>query len=225
MMMHSLDRKAVFLLVVLSVFLASCEQRINTPSNPMVNSTPVPAKKVLGSFYPIEGTHYQLASISAVPEEREDVYDFSRLLSEGRSDYGVYNYVFLDVEAETVYPLLPNNETLIYSTQGYPLPKDTDVEKVPVAWWLYTLIKEDTNEDKEFSYLDKKTLAVSDVGGKGYAEVITGVDQILGDAFKAGDVLLIIYRAGDKNFLAHIDLAARKVTKTTELPSFGEDVK
>jgi hypothetical protein len=99
------------------------------------------------------------------------------------------------------------------------------VPKIVVAWWLYTLVKADTTKDGQLSSADQKTLAISDVGGKGYTELVSGVDQVLGDAYKDGDILLLIYRTGDKNFLARVDLASRKVIKTTEIQSFGADVK
>lgn len=218
-------RKIAFLFSVLLVTLTACNQSIGRPIE-AVNGTPVPVEKMLGAFYPIEGTQYQLASIATAQGEGGRGYDLTDLFSRGRLDnYGVYNYVFLDVEAETVHALLPTNEYVILSIQGYPVPKSDELEKIPTAWWLYSIVKADTNQDKQFSYLDKKTLAVSDVGGQGYTEVITDVDQILADVFKEDNALLVIYRANDKNFLAHVDLAARKVTKTTELPSFGEDVK
>jgi hypothetical protein len=223
--MPRLDRKIVLVFCALLIALTGCSNPISR-SVETVNGTPVPAKKMLGAFYPIEGTHYQLASIATDKGESSNRgYDFSQLFSYGRSDYSVYNYVFLDVDGEKVHALLPTNENAILSIQGYPTPNANQEPKIVVAWWLYTIVKEDTNKDEQLSYPDKKTLAISDVGGDGYTEIIADVDQVLGDAFKAGDVLLIIYRAKGKNFLAHVDLAARKVTTTTELPSFGEDVK
>ena len=220
-------RNIVFAFGALLIALTACSSAIPGRSVETVNGTPVPVKKTLGAFYPIEGTHYQLASISVDQGESSSGYDFTRLFSYGRSDYSVYNYVFLDVATETVHALLPTNLNVILSIQGYPTPNSSDLsaQKIPVAWWLYTLVKEDTNKDEQLSYPDKKTLAVSDVAGNGYTEIVADVDQILGNVFKEGNVLLLIYRANGKNFLAHVDLSARKVTATTELPSFGEDVK
>ena len=220
--MSTFTRSVISIFGIFVIGLTAC---MPPRSAETINGTPVPVKKTLGSFYPIEGTHYQLASISTDQGESGRGADLSRLFSYGRSDYSVYNYVFLDVDGETVHALLPTNQNVILSIEGYPVSKTDDLTKVPVAWWLYTIVKEDTNQDQQLSYLDRKTLAVSDVAGNGYTEIITGVDQILADVFKDGNVLLIVYRANGKNFLAHVDLAARKVTSTSELPSFGEDVK
>lgn len=224
--MPALSRKSVFIFSLLLIALTACSISASQPVE-LVNGTPVPVKKVLGGFYPIEGTHYQIAGIAPdrSESERGNGYDLSQLFSSGRLDYSVNNYVFLDVDSETVHALLPTNQNVILSVQGYPMPKANDIAKLPVAWWFYSIAKEDTNKDGRLSDSDKKTLSVSDVGGQGYTELIADVDGILGDAYKDGNVLVLIYRANDKNFLAHVDLLARKVTQTTELPSFGEDVK
>lgn len=223
-------RKIFFALSALVILLTSCSGLVGRSDGGKelnASGTPVPVKKTLGIFYPIQGTQYQLASITPQQDEasRSANYDFSQLFSSGRYDYSVYNYVFLDTANESVYSLLPTNEDAILSIEGYPEPDPNATPKIPVAWWLYTLVKKDTNADGELSSADQETLAVSDVGGKGYTELIDGVDHVLADVYKDGNVLLIIYHTNGKNFLASIDLASRKVTKTTELPSFGEDVK
>ena len=221
-----LMRKMMLILGLLTLILAACSGMVGRSGNKELNTsgTPIPVKKVLGGFHPIDGTQYQLASID-IPSEGGGRYDFSQLFSSGRSDYGVYNYVFWDTQSESVYALLPSNEDSILSIQGYPVPDSNATPKIPVAWWFYTLAKDDTNQDEKLTLADEKTLAISDVGGKGYTELVSGVDVVLGDVYKDGNILLLIYRAKDKNFLAHVDLTSRKVTQTTELPSFGDDVK
>lgn len=219
-------RKMMPVLVLLAILLAACSGMVGRSGNKEIGAsgTPIANPKILGSFYPIHGTHYQLASIIS-SGDGESSYDFSQLFSRGRFDYSVYNYVFLDTQSESVYALLPNNEDSILSIQGYPVPDANATPTIPVAWWFYTLAKDDTNQDEKLTLADEKTLAISDVGGKGYTELVSGVDQVLGDVYKDGNILLLIYRAKGKNFLAHIDLTSRKVTQTTELPSFGDDVK
>jgi hypothetical protein len=221
------DMRKLIFWITLALMLTACSGLVSRVTKGEEGGTPAPIKKVLGAFYPIAGTQYQLANITTEQGEsgRSGSYDFSQLFSYGRSDYSVYNYVFLDVKSESVYALLPTNVSVILSIQGYPAPNANIEPKIPVAWWLYTLVKTDSNEDGQLSYTDQKTLAISDVGGQGYTELISDVDQVLGDVYKDGNVLLLIYRTNGKNFLASIDLASRKVTRNAELPSFGEDVK
>lgn len=222
-----LMRKMMLILGLLTLILAACSGMVGRSGNKEAvngSGTLIANPKILGSFYPIDGTQYQLASIIS-SGDGEGSYDFTQLFSRGRSDYSVYNYVFLDTQSESVYALLPSNEDSILSIQGYPVPDSNATPKIPVAWWFYTLAKDDTNQDEKLTLADEKTLAISDVGGKGYTELVSGVDVVLGDVYKDGNILLLIYRAKDKNFLAHVDLTSRKVTQTTELPSFGDDVK
>ncbi len=220
-------RKMMLALGLLAMMLTACSGMVGrSGSKDAANSgTPIANPKRLGSFYPIDGTQYQLASIITSQDGSDGNYDLTQLFSRGRSDTSVYNYIFLDTQSETVYALLPNNEDTILSIQGYPVPDSNATPKIPVAWWFYTLVKADTNQDGKLTLADEKTLAISDVGGKGYTELVSGVDQVLGDVYKDGNILLLIYRAQGKNFLAHIDLTSRKATQTTELPSFGDDVK
>lgn len=226
--MHHKSHKRWVLGFVFVLALTACSRAASTPQAANSKGTPAPVAKVLGGFNVIDGTQYQIATISTANDSSESSrYDISQLFTYERSNYNIYNYVFLDVDKETVHALLPTNEYSILSIQGYPLPgPNTPPDpKPPVSWWLYTIIKADTDHSRQFNYADKQTLAVSDVGGNGYTEIISDVDSVLGVAFKEGNALLIIYRSNHKNFLAHVHLPTRTVTNTLELPSFGEDVK
>jgi hypothetical protein len=218
----------LFLGILLVSAMACTRTSVKTPTA-AGGPSPTPSTKSVGTFYPIDGTNYQLAAIeTSYGESSGSGFDPRELFSYGRSNYSVHNYVFFDVDAETVAPLLPTNQQIILSMSGFPTPKTPvtpDEPKIPVAWWLYTLVKADTNGDGQLSYQDKQTLGISDVGGKGYVEMIPDIDAMLASTYKSGDVLLVIYHAEAKYYLAHIDLPSRTVTKTTELPSFGGDVK
>lgn len=221
-------RKFILTLGLLTIFLTACSGLVGRSAKPTDGeATLVPVKKTLGLFYPIADTHYQMAAISASPDSRDSgSYDLSQLFTSRRYDYGAYNYVFLDVNAEKVHALLPNNESLILSVQGYPTPtSSTDAPQIPVSWWLYTVVTKDTDQNSQLTSADLKTLSISDVGGNGYTELVSDVEWVLGNIYKTGDKLLVIYRSKDKNFLTSIDLTSHKVITTSELPSFGNDVK
>jgi hypothetical protein len=183
-------------------------------------------EKTLGEFRSIAGTNYLIASVTG-SESNTNIYD--ELFSSGRwygRGYGFsqYNLVFLDAATETVYPLLDTNEYEIVSMDGFPKPvyelneNKPPEQKEPIAWWLFSIIKSDTDQDNDLTSLDKQTLSVADVGGKGYTEIIADVDNLLGTAYKDNDTLLVIYRSNGKNYLAHVDLPSRQVSSTEELP-------
>ena len=69
------------------------------------------------------------------------------------------------------------------------------------------------------------TLAISDVGGARYTEIIPGIDRELGRVLPDEDTLLIIYDTGDEKLMATVDLSQPSVIKTTELPFLGTDVE
>ncbi len=89
---------------------------------------------------------------------------------------------------------------------------------------MYSVIKKDTNNDGYFGDRDKLTIAISDVGGNGYAELIENVDAILSQIYKDNSALFIIYNADEKNFIAKLNPSTREIISTTEM-DLGEDVK
>jgi hypothetical protein len=126
------------------------------------------------------------------------------------------------MDSEQFQTLLPSNESIILNKTGLP---SFDTNTAPVKWWLYSVVNADTNQDKKLTDQDKFILAMSDVDGKNYVELIPDVDQLLGQFMKSDTVLFFFYRQNDKKYYAKIDLQARKVISTAEYPSFGADVK
>lgn len=192
-----------------------------------------PVDKVLGDFSFVDGTDYMIAFVTGSDGETSIL---NELFSSGRwygggYGYNQYNLVFLDIDSEAVYPLLDTNDYEIVSMEGFPTPvvsfnnqSETVLPKDPIAWWLFSIVKSDTDQDGDLSSLDKQTLSISDVGGRGYTEIIPDVDNVLATAFKDGDILLVIYRSNNKNYLAHVNLPLREVQSTEELP-LGAEIK
>lgn len=203
----------------------------NSPSSSQQEDEPI--AKTLGNFRSIEGTDFLITSVTG---GNYDTNILSELFSSGRwygGNYGYnqYNLVFLDITTETVYPLLDTNEYEITSMEGFPKPvpnfnnqSGPQQPATPIAWWLFSIVKSDTDMDEELSALDKKTLSIADVGGRGYTEIIQDVDDLLGTAFKNNETLLIIYRSNGTSYLARVDLPSRQVNSSEELP-LGDEIK
>jgi hypothetical protein len=215
-----LHKKRVFALVLGALFLVSlaCTSGSTSPGAP-VSGTAEPRKKDLSEFSQITGTKILIAAV--YQGESGNGLDFS--LNSGREySTNVYNYVFFDMDSEQFHALLRANEYAILSKIGLPVSGN---EVAPIKWWLYYVVKADTNQDKQLSNQDKFTVSMSDVAGNGYIELIPDIDQALGQFMKSDTLLLFFYLQNDKKYYAKIDLQSRSVVATTEYPSFGPDVK
>jgi hypothetical protein len=204
--------------------------------NPSGSSEPVPTslpiEKILSSFNPIQGTNYLMAGVVSAPVTRDSSFNPLEWINNSArySSYSsdTHNYVFFNLNTEEYKRLLPTNEYSIFQTSGFPtLQYDSanpDQPAPTVEWWVYGVIKKDTNADGYFGSGDKLTIGLSDVGGNGYTEVIENVDAILSQIYKDNSALFIIYNADEKNFIAKINPSTREVISTTEM-DLGEDVK
>jgi hypothetical protein len=227
-------KRIVPFVIALGLILTACIPGF-VDRNPSGNSetapTLQPAEKILSSFNPIKGTNYLMAGIISAPVTREgSLNPLEWINSSGYSAYssGTYNYVFFNLDTEQYNRLLPANEYVIYQTSGFPAlqydPANPDQPAPTVEWWVYSIIKKDTNNDGFLGYEDKFTIGLSDVGGNGYTELIENVDGVLAQVYKNGAALFIIYSADEKNYIAKINPSMREVISTTEM-DLGEDVK
>jgi hypothetical protein len=183
-------------------------------------ATAEPARKELSSFSQVIGTQILVAVIYG----GEDLSGLEFSLNSSSRDYpvSVHNYIFFDMDSEQFRTLLPTNDYTVLNKSGIPY---ADSATNPVKWWLYSVIKSDTNKDKMISEKDKFALAMSDVDGQNYVELIPDIDQALGQFMKSDTLIFYFYKQNDKKYYAKIDLQARKVISTAEYPSFGPDVK
>jgi hypothetical protein len=201
------------------IILVSCK-RVQTEGPSVTRANPK-TKRSLGGFRRVEGTQYLWATIGSEEGRGYSYFDSSK------SSYGgnVYNYVFFDTISESTDRLFPTNDYLIVGTTRYPELKDGDTTALPVQWFLYSLVKKDSNGDKEFTYEDKKTIALSDCSGKNYVEVISDVESIFGQSQRDSNSLIVFYNKDAKRYFSVIDLPNKKLLTTKELPSLGDDVQ
>lgn len=222
-------------IIALGLILTACIPNL-VDRNPAVNSEPAPTlqpvEKILFSFSPIQGTNILMAGVISAPVSREGSLNPLEWINNSSrySSYSsnTYNYVFFNLDKEEYKRLLPSNDYVIYQTAGFPTlqyePSNPDQPAPPVEWWLYSIIKKDTNQDGYLGSEDKITIGLSDVGGNGYTELIENVDAILGQIYKDDFTMFIIYNADQKNYIVKVNLSTREILSTTEM-DLGEDVK
>lgn len=194
-----------------------CQNRQHAAvSSTMLRANPE-SPRMLGDFKVIEGTSYLMAAI----------YSEAKIEStfKSGSHNDLHNHYFLNTKDESARQLLPTNDFVIENTFRLPEENQNAKEPVAVKWFLYYLIKDDSDGDAKLTHKDTKVLAISDSSGAGYAELIKDVEHVYGQVLSDPDTLLIAYRSGSKKYSARLDLISRKVVSTRELSNLGADVQ
>jgi hypothetical protein len=215
------------MLALVLMLLSGCNLSSQAAPAPTAGGALTVVPKVVGAFDRITDTDYLVAPIEADTEQERSSFSFNLSSGSGYNAPGIYNYVFVNRLDETVQQLIPTNDFVILQQTGFPERWGTVGERdfPPLAWFLYSVVKADTNGDKELARGDRFTLVVADVGGRGYTELIDDVEAVLGATLRDPRTLVVIYRAKGGIQLARLDLPGRRVLATTPLPSFGPDVR
>jgi len=120
---------------------------------------------------------------------------------------------------------MSTNDYWISETISFPETRESNQKSEPVQWFLYFVVKEDTDGDKKLTYKDNRVVAVSDAAGMGFTELITDVEEVFGQAIRDSNTLFVLYRSKSKKNVARIDLPNRKVVSTNELGLEFADMK
>jgi hypothetical protein len=230
-------KRLPILLLVLAISLSTfaCSRNVipqDSSGNTEAPEAPKPIEKTLSSFTPITDTDYLMAGIVPVEVTRDaSLNPFEWISSSGYSSYSsyaTYNYVFFNTQTEKYHRLLPDNNFVIFQTAGFPQqvydPNDPNKPAPIIEFWMFNIIKADTNADGYFDYRDKLTIGIADVSGANYTELIENVDAIQSQYYKDPSNFFIIYNVNEKNFIAKINPITHEVVSTTEM-DLGEDVK
>jgi hypothetical protein len=197
---------------------------------------PAPKNVWMTEFKQINGTSYLHAPIYVAEQEQKSV--LRQIKSAGseysgrESDYtpDIRNYMFVHRDNLSARKLLSNNSSRLLELEqiGEPAPPDqsnTDpsrtnnwIKTVKTLWYVQVLA--DTNGDKKLDDLDRKQIAISDISGENYTEVIKNIDKILLVYPKGLDRRLVFYTSGKKHFVADVDLPNRQAT-IKELPALN----
>ncbi|WP_406698292.1 hypothetical protein V5E97_05475 [Singulisphaera sp. Ch08] len=186
------------------------------------------APRFLEHFNRVPGAPFLMASIGSSAD-----YQRSSLASYSTSASFTHNYVFLSLDNQSIRRLLPTNDH--YISEAVALPEALDgrpaVDKAGtlgregVQWWLFDVVKQDTNLDGDFDGQDLHTLGVSDAGGSGYTELIEGITKHYGRTLRDPNTLVVVYESGGTKRVSLIDLPKRTVLSTTSFPDLGSDLK
>ncbi|MGF1673011.1 MAG: hypothetical protein ACFCUV_04900 [Rivularia sp. (in: cyanobacteria)] len=165
-------------------------------------------KMSLGSFRELEGTSYLMAPINSQENSRQSYYDQNTLRT--------YNYLFFNTNDKSAQRLVVGNKFLFLNAQEVVLQRRDD--KIITGMW-YEVVKADSNNDGRLDEQDNKTIAVSDVSGSDYTEVIDQIDRLLGSHQKNSTTLLVFYEFENREYVAEISMDRRVLVEKQVLPS------
>ncbi|MGB6298962.1 MAG: hypothetical protein WBF90_22675 [Rivularia sp. (in: cyanobacteria)] len=180
-------------------------------ANTVANKIPQEDNKVktsLGNFSELEGTPYLMAPVNSQLDYRQD--------SSGKKPSTIRNYLFVNVNDKSIQQLVPKNDFLFVNAQKVVLERRDD-QIVRGIW--YEVIKADSNNDKIIDNKDKKTIAVSDVSGSDYTEVIDEVDRFLGSHQKDSTTVLVFYELDGREYIGEIDIRERVLVEKVVMPA------
>ena len=188
-----------------------------------------PPELILGNFELIEGTSYYVAEIFNDRPSSYLAYGSSRWYSIG-SGGQTRNLVFLDGETLASTKLYDQNSSFILSIVPFPQKSNsqensTDQELIPVQWFVYYVVHQDSNNDGLLNENDQGVLAISDFNGLRYKEILPGALNLYELTMPENGRLLVIYKTTDGRFASIIDMPAQELIHTESLPELGTEVK
>jgi len=225
--MNTPAQKALLGLALSAVVFAACGTRNNSGHQTSTTATkPEDRPLVINEFQRVQGTRYLMAEIIEALS-RSSASSFS---SPGNRTSR--NLVFLDGESLASHKLFDTSAYVILDTTPFPshdheneneaaLPHDPIVTQ----WLVYQVVKEDTDRDGQLDFSDRQAIGVTDAGGTGYVEILSGLDHVLGMTMVHAGQLVVVYSKGGSKSASVIDLDKRAVVSTKNLTDLGPDVR
>ena len=182
----------------------------------------------LKPFVSIEGTKYLRANVTT-PETRNRSFSSGAQYNPGE----VRNIVFLDSETLSQHKLYATNTTVIINTLGYPRTGTATDQYNPsiqgddtvTQWIVYQVVKEDSNKDGRQNSDDLRTIAISDVSGFNYSELLDGISEVNGMTMVNPGQLIVVYEEGEIYKVSFLDLENRAIIDTEEIVSIDTETQ
>lgn len=162
----------------------------------------------LGNFRELENTPYLIAPVNSLEDYRQND-SRQKILS-------IRNYLFVNANDKSAQLLAPTNNFLFLKAEEVFLQRRVD--KIVRGMW-YEVVKADTNNNQRLDKQDKKTIAVSDISGSDYTEIINGIDRVLGSQQQNSTTLLVFYELDGREYIGEINIPRRILVEQQVLPS------
>lgn len=177
---------------------------------------------------PSNKERWHLGRINEIPETP---YLFIRLESENKNIepvkslvaykmltplYGASrNVLFVNSDTMEMKWLFGGNSQLIISIE---LLTDRHYEEKgkPCAI-LYQVVTNDTNHNNILDERDSPHVAISDVSGENYMELIPDVERLIGTRLTAANKIVFFYQVGGIGYVMSVDIATHTMSKPVEM--------
>ncbi len=191
--------------------------RRDRPATPAAVLPATGEKLFFGSIEPIEGSAFVV-----LPLETQRTGG-GKLSSAPYAPSATRNLLFYDAASGAAHWLRPDHRASVLSHElisesGVVHRWESRTSAGPVRWIRYELALADTNGDGKIDSDDLRVIAISGPEGKDLAVVLADVDEVLGYASPERGKVVVFFRKGDASFAGEIDLARRKLVRTTPLP-------
>lgn len=205
---------AIFIICTLSLILVFINgtwffRKNSSPDGLSTQSKPLS----LNSFQPIQGTSI---FISTIEQERDWTPNISARWFSFEYGYTVRNLVFLDGNTLSSHTLFDSNDKFIVDIFQFPIP-NPNTEPVKVKWLVYEIAQQDTNSDNTVNGKDSFSIAMSDVNGQNYVELIKSINAVHGMDLLENSILLLVYKTNDIYLVSKIDLEQQTIMETQPL--------
>ena len=94
-----------------------------------------------------------------------------------------------------------------------------------MKWLIYEIAKSDTNSDGKINGKDLFTVAISDVGGNNYTEIIENVNDIYGMDLIGDSILLLVYNSNGIYTVVKVDLNQQSIIDSKPLTTIQLESK
>ncbi|MEA5467927.1 hypothetical protein [Spirulina sp. 06S082] len=132
------------------------------------------------------------------------------------------NFLFFNSETGKRHWLLESNEYLIISDNTIAEPT-LESQPNPVLAILYSIVKEDTDENKTLNNNDLFSIALSKPDGLEYREILTDIKRILGYKVIDRETLVLFYQKENKAYFTNVSFNDFSFSQPEELPTVGKN--
>jgi len=172
--------------------------------------TEVEEKWQLGYLSKIQGTPYVMIPLNSDQSYAQSYYS--------KSSSSARNYLFINSQDNEKHWLFNTNKYLVADSE-FLTEHDYGAEDRKIRAILYKVVKSDTDKDKRLTSKDIKSIGISMPNGKGYKEILQGVDVFVGHRLLDENTLLIVYQKKGVGYSANVSLSGFSLSNEEELPN------